>query len=186
MSFQRREIANPAPPAAPRLHMVEQVLGGRRFLAITVPHTTPALQGRLRLLTRGEVAQVRDECRKALAAKGITAAAPGVLEGFPEWRDEMIVRTIAVAVRAVDNDEPLGSVADWSELNDVQILWCWETYQDHEATLDPFGGKGPELSEDDAREMLAAAKAADVGQLTSFGSYKLARFAITSVARPPS
>lgn len=186
MSFHRREIAAPAAASAPRVHMVEQVLGGRRFIAVTVPHTSPPLQARLRLLTRAEVAQVRADCRRALAEKGITAAAPGVLEGFAEWRDEVIVRTVAAAMRALDRDEPLGTVEEWSELNDVQILWCWETYQDHEATLDPFGNKGPALAEDDAREILAAAKAGDVGQLTSFGSYKLARFAITSAAPPPS
>ena len=186
MSFHRREIAAPPAPPASRLHMVEQVLGGRRFVTITVPHTSPPLQGRLRLLTRAEVATVRTDCRQALAAKGITAGAPGLLEGYAEWRDEMVVRTVAAAVRALDRDEPLGSVEEWSELNDVQILWCWETYQDHEATLDPFGNKGPELSEVDQRDLLAAAKAGDVGQLTSFGSYKLARFAITSVAQPSS
>lgn len=180
MSFGR--VDKPAaPPASPKLHLVEHVLAGRRFVEITIPHTSPPLVGRLRLLTRRETVELRDGVRAALAQRGITAAAPGVLEGYPEWREETILRTAAAAVRD-DSGEPLGQVQDWAELDDVQLLYVWDRYQDLEAELDPLGSRGPALTERDLAEIRAAAKAGDVGRLTSFGSYKLARFATTSVA----
>ena len=185
MSFAKP--AGPAPargPDAParKLHLVESILAGRRWRDVAVDGTD--VRGRLRLLTRAETATVRDACRQALAARGIATAAPGALEAFPEWREELILRTVAVAVRDAQ-DQPLGAVEDWAELDDVQLVALWDAYQDHEATLDPFGERGPPLSEADARAILAAAKGSGIGQLMSYGSYKLARFAISTVAPVP-
>lgn len=183
MSFARPAAGAPAAPRpdapARKMHLVESILAGRRWRDVEVTGTD--VRGRLRLLTRAETATVRDACRQVLAARGITTAAPGVLEAFPEWREELILRTVAVAVRD-GQDQPLGSVEDWAELDDVQLVALWDAYQDHEATLDPFGERGPPLDADDARAMLAAAKGSGIGQLMSYGSYKLARFAISSVA----
>ena len=174
--------AEPPPAARKAVHLVDAVMMGRRWRDVEVAGTE--VRGRLRLLTRAEVATVRDQCRASLAQRGITAGAPGVLEGFPEWREEMILRTVAVAVRD-DQDGPLGTVEDWAELSDVQLSALWDDYQDHESALDPFGERGPELTDADLRAIAAAAKAGAIGQLMAYGSYKLARFATSTVA-PPS
>lgn len=184
MSSGTRGFARPAgeaaPPAAQRkaLHLVEAVLQGRRWRDVTVDRTE--LRGRLRLLTRAEVAKIRDDIRASLAARGLAAGAPGVLEGFAEWREEMILRTVATAVRD-DQDQPLGTIEDWAELTDVQLSALWDTYQDFETELDPFGSQGDPLTTQEARAILEAAKAGAIGQLMAFGSYKLARFATSSV-----
>lgn len=182
--FARPAGAGPVEDPARRkaVHMVDAVLLGRRWRDVKVSGAD--VSGRMRLLTRGELSQVRDEIRASLANRGITASSPGVLEGFVEWREEHILRTLAVAVRDAD-DNPLGSVDDWSMLTDVQLLELWDIYRDFEATLDPFGDQGPDLTEVEFRELLAAAKAGAIGQLMAYGSYKLARFA-TSTAAPPS
>ena len=177
------EGAAPTPTQRKAVHMVDAVMLGRRWRDVTIAGTD--LRGRMRLLTRAETAKNRDDVRAALAARGLAAGAPGVLEGFPEWREEMILRTVAVAVRD-DQDEPLGTIADWSELTDVQLSALWDAYQDFETELDPFGSEGAALTASDARAILEAAKAGAIGQLMAFGSYKLARFATSSVAPPPT
>lgn len=185
MSFGRKDPAPGPGPASTRRHMVEHVLAGRRTVEVAVPNTVPPLVGHLRLLTRAESGAVRDEVRAELRERGITATAPGVLEGYPEWREAMIVRVVARAVRDGAGD-PLGTVEDWAELDDVALVHVWERYQDLEAELDPFGERGPPLSPQDQAAILAAAKAGGVGQLMPFGSYKLARFAITMAAERSS
>lgn len=180
-----------APTRADRAELAAATIEGRTFREVAIHGTR--ITGRMRVLTRSEVRQVRAEIRAALDAQGITANAPGVLEAFQEWRDENALRTIAIAVRAAtpadDRDPPpLASLADWEGCNDVQLGALWDQYQDLEAEIDPFGSSAP-LTKEEAGRVEAAAKKGDAATLMSFGSHTLARFAITSVsgpAAPPS
>lgn len=164
----------PAKPAAPpRSTLAVGVLTSRVHREITIPRTS--VRGAMRLLSRSEVASVRAACRDALSA---LATGPA-LEGFREWHEELAVRTLAVAVRDPDdNAEPLASLSDWQECDDEQIGAVWEWYQDLEAELDPLGADGG-LTSADVDVMLAAAKKKGGALLMSFGSRKLAAFAIT-------
>ena len=184
----------PPPPtrsSADRADLAAAVIEGRTFREVTVPGTK--VTGRLRVLSRAEARQVRADVRAALDAKGITANAPGVLEGFQEWRDERALRTVALAVRAAtpveDRDPPaLAPLSEWEQCTDVQLGALWDDYQDLEALLDPYGSNAP-LTSEEARQVVAAAKKKDGATLMSFGSHTLARFAITSASEsdaPPS
>lgn len=185
--------APPPPPSSStdRAELATSVIEGRTFRDVTVPGTK--VTGRLRVLTRAEARQVRADVRAALDAKGITASAPGVLEGFPEWREERALRTVAIAVRAVgaadDRDPPpLAAISDWEQCSDVQLGALWDVYQDLEAQLDPFNSDAP-LTEKEAKQVESAARKGDAATLMSFGSHMLARFVITSVSasdEPPS
>ncbi len=169
-----------------RAALAASVIDGRTFRDVAVLGT--AERGRLRLLSRGEVRQVRADARAALAAVGLTSALPGQLEGHQEWRDEIVCRSIAVAVRdPADPDQrdprPLASLADWETCSDVQLVALWEIYKDLDAELDPFTADVA-LDEDDHRAIREAAKKKDGATLTSFGSQKLALFAISSIEVP--
>ena len=174
-------IAPPLDEPSRRAALAVSVLEGREHRAVTVPRTKVA--GAMRLLSRRENAQVRAECRQAMAE--LNLAGP-VVEGFTEWHEELAVRTLAIAVRSPDNhDAPLALLADWLECDDDQINALWEKYQDLEAELDPLGPNGPALSEADAAAIRDAAKKKALTLLMSYGSRKLALALITTAAPPP-
>jgi hypothetical protein len=173
-----------SPPSlvARATRLVDAAVSGRRHRSIVVPGTGVA--GELRALTIAESAQVADDTRAALKARGIAAAMPGVLEGFREWSAERILRTIAMAVRdPIDKARALAPLEDWSELDESQLLALWEMLQDWESEIDPVGASG-ELASDVLASITDAAKKKAAARLMSYGSRTLAQFAITLAAHP--
>ena len=175
------------PPAGDRAErLVDAVLGGVTYREVIVPRTS--VKGRMRLLQRGEEALVRSECRRELAERHrIAPAAPGVLESFPEWREERILRVLAIAVRdPADPSRPLAELDEWSTCDDVQLLALWDIYQDLEAELDPLGPSAPPLTAEEVGAIKSAAGKGSADLLMSFGSRRLALFVISTAAAPPS
>ena len=181
----------PASPLAPllakaeealheRTQMVLGVLEGRAFSDITVPRTVPAVVARMRLLTRAETKQVRQECRLALQEIGLAEAARAPApESYEEWHTEIVTRTIAVAVRRMDADAPLAPLDEWLLCDDDQIDSLWVRYQDLQSKLDPLARP---LTDIELQIMGDAAKKKDAISLLSYGSSALASYAITMAA----
>ena len=160
------------------------VLESRTFVEVVVPRTS--VLARMRLLTRVEGQQTRQEARLALTAAGLTEAARSPApEAWREWHEELVPRIISLAVRRTDDDSPLAPLEEWQLCDDGQIRALWQRYQDLEATLDPLGSSA-ELTEAQLSEILDAAKKKDVGLLTSYGSFALASYAITSARQRES
>lgn len=177
----------PAPPPAPRRsgELVAGLLEGEVLVDVDVPRTSIA--GKMRLLRRREARQVRVDCRTALAAIGLASLTPGIVESYTEWDDENVTRTLAIAMRDPDDvEQPLASLEDWEGCDDEQLAALWARYTDLEAELDPLGERAPPLSEPEEAALRAAAKKADAPALRSFGSRRLALFAITLAATPPT
>lgn len=163
---------------------VSALLAGRVFVPVTVPRTD--VKGAMRLVSRSEVSQIRADARKALEATGYrldagNLAGLGVIE---EWNSEFAVRHLAVAVRnADDNSQPLATLEEWRACDDDQIAALWVRYQDMSAEFDPLGG---DHSTADFSAIELAAKKKDVAVLMSYGSRRLADFAITSAGQQSS
>lgn len=164
------------PPPSPT-SMAGQVVGARVHVEVTVPRTQ--VKGRMRVLSRSETRAVRFEARAKLQELGIV----GDVDGIREWNEEIATRTLAVAVRALKGDEVLASLEAWEECDDDQINALWSRYKDLCNELDPLADT--KLSEADAQQIAAAAKKKDSILLTSYGSLKLAAYAI-SMAELPS
>jgi hypothetical protein len=174
----------PAAPAAAapssRAALAVSVIDGRQFRPVVVPRT--AVQGVMRLVTRGEMHEIRAACRQMMAALGI---AGGGIESFPEWREEFNLRLVATAVRhPAARETPLADLEEWRQCDPDQVDALWSDYEDMAAELDPLGDRFV-LEEKELLEIIELAKAGDVGRLTSYGSPKLAR-ALRSMAAPPA
>jgi hypothetical protein len=184
----RPRDAAPAPRAADEraallaaAGLAAGVLDARAYVEITVPRT--AVRGRMRLLTRAEVHQVRHESRLALQAIGLDVAARSPApEEFREWHEELVTRTVALAVRMLDVEAPLAPLEEWHLCDDAQINSLWERYRELENAVDPLAL--PTLSEELFNEILDAAKKKAGALLTSYGSSALASFSITLANRP--
>ncbi len=162
--------------------LVEAVLGSVVHREVTVPRTQ--VKGAMRLLRRAEETEVRVLVRREMAERfGLRDGGPGVLESYAEWREAWRLHFVAIAVRnPLDPSQPLATVEEWAACDDVQLLALWSIYQDLEAELDPFGPTAPPLTEEEAGAIRAAAKKGEADLLTSYGSRRLALFAISSVA----
>lgn len=166
---------DPKPSASSFAGMVHS---SRTHVDVTVPRTTIA--GKMRILSRHECAMVRYEARAFLLGRGLTEP----LNTYREWHEELAVRTLAVAVRNPANiGDTLATLEAWSQCDDGQIDALWQRYQDLQDEIDPLGNA--KLSEREMLEMQAAAKKKDGDLLRSYGSSRLAAFAIT-LAEPPS
>jgi hypothetical protein len=164
--------------------LADAVLGARVFVDVTIPRT--ALAGRMRLLSRGERRMVTAAARKELAAKGFPVDVNAVvaLGATDEWNAEIAIRTLAIAVRDPKNaGHVLGTLEDWQELDDEQIGALWARYEDLRAELDPLADSAT-VTEADLGAIRDAAKKKELTLLMSYGSQKLARFAITTVDPP--
>lgn len=172
-----------SPAAAPaatssRASLAVSVIDGRQHRPTKVPRTN--VTGAMRLCTRGEVHGIRAACRAMMAELGITG---GGIESFAEWREEFNLRMVATAMRHPDSlDVALAELDEWRQCDEDQLATLWCAYEDMAADLDPLG-ETYALSQTDYDEIVALAKAGDVGQLTSFGSPRLAR-ALRSLAAP--
>lgn len=161
--------------------MSVELAGARIFVDVTIPRTS--VRGRLRLLTRGEMKSVRLECRKATAHLGLQSPQ---LDITREWNEEVATRILAIAVRHPDDEtKPLASLADWEECEDDQIGALYQAYQDHADQLDPLAAEAS-LSDVEVLEIRDAAKKKQGLLLMSYGSQKLAAYAITTAALPSS
>ena len=161
----------PAPSAS---SLAGQVTSARVHVDVEVPRTT--VRGKMRVLGYGEECMVEAETRIALREFGITD------EGHRRFREEIAMRTVAAAVRdPADTSQTLASVEAWKECDAGQIGELWQRYKDLADQLDPIGGN---VTSEDLQAMEAAAKKGEAGLLMSYGSSKLAGFAITLAGRP--
>ena len=159
-----------------RTALAASVLETRIHRDATVPRTS--VVGAMRLLSRRENADVRAEARAAIE-KFATGLA---VDGFREFHEELAVRTIAIAMRDPSNrEQPLAPLSDWMECDDDQINALWQTYQDLEVELDPF--EADDVTNEEAEQVIEAAKKKGGVLLTSFGSRKLAHSVRILVAR---
>lgn len=173
---------NGAPSPAPTPgRFAAEVLGARVFVEVTVPRTS--VRGSMRLLTRAEARLIRVQARRFVEAEiGVTGPAA---EAMIELHEEIATRTVAIAVRDPANrDIELADLSSWEACDDDQISQLFERYQDLEAELDPIGTSS--VTEEEVLAIREAAKKKDEILLRSYGSRRLARFAITSVEPPAS
>lgn len=180
------------PPASPSTseeraeELVERVLGRPAYIDIVVPRTT--VRAKMRLPKRSERFQANADARRALADGGfpIDASAAAALGAGEQWHYELGARLLAVCVRDPQDPDgqPLATLEEWRECDDDQLDALWERFQDLEAELNPMDAGT--LSPADAIAIEAAAKKKDAGSLMSFGSRRLALFAITSTSQPAS
>jgi hypothetical protein len=191
--FNPTSPARPAPgpdataAAAERAErLVDAVLGAVAFRDVAVPRTQ--VKGRMRLLTRAETAQVNVDLRREMADRyHLTEPTPGMFEAFAEYREERVLRTIAVAMRdPADPSRPLADLDEWATCDDQQLVALWEAYKDLQDELDPLGPSAPGLTGEEVAALKAAAGKGEADLLMSYGSRRLALFVITSAAPPPS
>ncbi len=158
-----------------------ELAGARVLVDVPIPRT--AVVGKMRLLTYGEVKSIRIDAHKATAHLGLQWPA---LDATPEWSNEIVTRTLALAIRdPADPSKPLASLSEWEECEQDQLAVLYLQYEDHAATIDPIG-KLASLSATDIIEMRAAAKKKAPLLLTSFGSRKLASYIISMEEHPSS
>lgn len=156
--------------------LAPEVIGARVHIDVTIPKTS--VVGKMRVLSYAEERIVDAESRIAARAVGITDN----VEASRAYREEVAARTVAIAVRDPANVEmTLASFEAWRQCNSGQIGALWECYKDLQNQQDPIG-KGS-VSEIDLQVMEAAAKKGEAGLLMSFGSSRLAGFAITLAGR---
>lgn len=164
----------------------EAVLAGaREHVEVSIPGTE--VTGKMRVLTRSESLTVKAEALALFKERGLvnddgTIAAVAV----EDWKCEIAVRHLVVAVREVDDGPQLAPLDDWRELSDEQISSPWDRYQDLRDRLDPLGADSKPLTADELAIMRAFSKKKDVMGLRSFGLHKLALFASISVEQPAS
>lgn len=170
------------PPLQPEPGLGAAVLDARAFVEVEIPRTT--VRGRMRLLTRTEAKQIRSESRSALRQLGLNdAASSATPELYREWHEEIIPRTMAVAVRSTRADVALAPLEEWLECHDDQLQALWRRYVDLEAEMDPLARP---LTEAEFVGIRDAAKKKDAALLMSYGSSALATYAITTESRPAS
>lgn len=175
---------SPTMPAK-QLNDLATQLGARVHIDVTIPRTT--VHGRMRLALRSEISALRAEAHAHFASLGrpVTAATLVEPDVIADWNAEIASRHLAVAVRdPSDESKPLGDLATWRGCDDDQINALWVEYQDLAERLDPLGETAAGLTEEEVTALRAAAKKADAPALRSFGSWRLALFAISSAAQP--
>lgn len=156
------------------------VLGARVHVDVVVPRTKIA--GKLRLLSRSEMAEARLATLYAFSQDGRDKAPAHIYA--EEWNIELDARIVSLAVRDPnDVTRQLADINEWRECDEDQIVALFVAYKDLADRLDPLG-ENVEITVEELRQMTEAAKKKHDDILTSFGSQKLARFAITLVDQP--
>ena len=184
MSTGRFRGAMPLNPevAEMRLAGLADVIGARVHVDVVVPRTQIA--GKMRLLSRSEMGEARVATLHALAQLGIDKATPSHIF-VEEWNAEFNARVLSLAVREPkDATRQLASIEEWRECDDDQIVALFVQYNDLANKIDPLG-ETVELTPDEIAAMTSAAKKKLADTLLSYGSRKLALFAI-SLAAPPA
>jgi hypothetical protein len=177
MKVSRFDAAPDVPKPSPS-SFAGVVAGARVFVDVAVPRT--AIVGKMRILSRSERLGVRVEAREYLERLGITGPA---VEASTEWHEEIATRTVAVAMRDPSNlDDTLASLEAWNTCDEGQIDHVWQAYKDLQDRLDPLD-EASRLSDEQFAAILQDAKKKDLGLLMSYGSSKLAGFAISTAAR---
>lgn len=159
--------------------------GAREHVEVSIPGTE--VTGKMRVLTRSESLTVKAEALALFKERGLVNDDGRIAAvAIDDWKGEIAVRHLAVAVRELDGGPPLAPLDDWRELSDEQISGPWDRYQDLRDRIDPLGDDSKPLTADEIAVLRAASKKKDVVVLRSFGLHKLALFAITSVDEPAS
>ena len=183
--FAPRAAAAPRPAAELEATIGAVLAGARVYIDVQVPGTDAA--GRMRVLTRSESLSVKVEALALFQERGLVHG-DGLIAAVAadDWRCEIAVRHLAIAVREADDGPPLAPLADWRELTDEQIGGPWDRYQDLRDRLDPLSAEASPLTADELAVMRALAKKKDAAALRSFGLHRLALFAATSADPPAS
>ncbi len=156
-------------------------IGARIYVDVVVPRTQIA--AKLRLLSRSEMSEVKVATLYALNQMGIDKSTP-IDVYAQELNAERDARIVSLAVRDPrDVTKPLASIEDWRQLDDDQIIAMFVQYNDLANRLDPLG-ETMELSVEEIAAMTSAAKKKLADILLSYGSRKLALFAISTVEQP--
>jgi hypothetical protein len=169
--------------AAPAVDEIVDFIGARVFVPVTIPRTT--YKGQMRLVSRREMFELKAAVRRFFSEQGVPLDNHAAF-GAEEWTNEEVTRLLAVAVRNPrDPRLQLADVEEWRELDDDQIDALWREYQDHAARIDPIGHK-PDLTPEDVAGIRGAAKKGELALTMSFGSRKLALYAMHSLTEPPT
>jgi hypothetical protein len=158
--------------------------GTRMHVDVTVPRTTIA--GKMRLLSSREMTEAKLGTLYALEQM-----TPPVNKDTPShlyvqvWNTTFNAFVVSVAVRnPLDTTQPLAGLEEWREqCDDDQIVALFVKYNDLAERLDPLGDTIT-LSIEEIAELSAAAKKKHADTLLSFGSRKLALFAISTADQP--
>jgi hypothetical protein len=168
-----------AAPEAPQPGgaLATSVLGARTHVDVTVARAGVA--GRLRVLTRAELKQVRADARRTCIQLGNRD--DQMLEASRDFIEEVATRSIAIAVRRPDNEAlPLATLEEWETCDDEQIAALWQVYKDLEESLDPSEAT---CDAGDALLIEHAARQRNRVVLRSLGVRRLADFLIADRAR---
>jgi hypothetical protein len=169
--------------AAPAADEIVDFIGARVFVPIKIPRTE--YKGQMRIVSRSETFDLKVEARRHFAERGFPLD-NRLAFGAEEWDNEVATRMLAVAIRSPrDPRIPLTSLDEWRELDDDQIDALWREYQDHAARIDPIGHK-PDLTPEDVAGIRGAAKKGELALTMSFGSRKLALYAMRSLTDLPT
>lgn len=168
---------------AERAERIVDLVGERVYRDVVIPRTN--VRGKMRLITRAEKSQIREDVRRELGGRGfpVDVSALSALGAGEEWHAELAVRTLQKAIR--DPNDPsleLAPLEDWRDCDEGQLDALLTEYEDLEALLDPLGGT-VELTEGELAALVDAAKKKAVNLLLSYGSRKLAALVTTLVAR---
>jgi hypothetical protein len=174
----------PATPATPAPAQLDASLaGGRVWIDVEVPRTSPVVRGVMRRLTLAEETQVSFELGaflRVLEERG----QPPMLRHAIDAQETLL--TMAIAIRdGRETDRPLATVEQWEGCDDDQMGALAEAYRDLRARTN-FTGSDRELTPSERLQITDAIKKKDSTLLRSFGVAKLVAFAITSADPPAS
>jgi hypothetical protein len=163
-----------------------EALGEREHISVTVPRTS--VVGRMRLVGRDDAFAIKSEARASFArARLLDERGRVVVEAADDWNCEIAARHLAIAVRdPSDESKPLAALEVWRQYDDDQIAALWTQYRDLRDRLDPLGDDSAPLTAHDILTMREAVKKKEWAVLMSFGSPKLASFALSSAEQPAS
>lgn len=158
--------------------------GTRMHVDVTVPRT--AIAGKMRLLSSREMTEAKLGTLFALEqmTPQVNKDTPGHLY-VQVWNTTFNAFVVSVAVRdPLDTSKQLADIEEWREqCDDDQIVALFVKYNDLAERLDPLGDTIA-LSVDEIAELGAAAKKKHADTLLSFGSRKLALYAISTAEQP--
>lgn len=176
-------VSPPAPLDDGASTGLSDVIGLRVHVDVMVPRT--AIAGSMRLMSTNETTDAEFATLYALRDKGFDDKTPSHI-WVKVWNREYNARVMSIAVRdPKDITRPLDSIDEWRECDEDQVVALFVQYNDLAYRLDPLGSTEKITSEElEAIQSAAKKKLADT--LLSYGSRKLALFAITLVEQPAS
>jgi len=157
------------------------MLGERVYVDLVVPRTSVA--AKMRLLSSSEDTAAELATLFGLRELGFDDKTPMHIWDRV-WRREYNARVMSIAVRDPnDVSKPLDAIEQWRECDEDQINALNVKYNDLGNKIDPLGST-VELTQTEHDALASAAKKKLADTLLSYGSRKLALFAISLVDQP--